>query len=235
MQGIILFIIIVSICIICYIYYKTSKDKENLLKLTSQVNEALQQYKNAHNFAIVPDKIPIEDIQRDHPVLKYQRKASYDTWPANYGDPIRIPDVAGPVSFNKKKAYDINFPGPIPGKPMGVPVPRDTMRSSNPLGIAVTSVDTGLPFFSEVDTPWQKIGLLTSKNEKGEILNLYGRPIAPNQELYEYQVQDKNGFVIPLERTSYLEDGDIIYHVMGKEKQGPWRANIFNINKYVYF
>lgn len=98
----------------------------------------------------------------------------------------------------------------------------------------VGSVDAFLPF-PEVNTPWEKAGILTSqRSETGtkELLNLYQRPIAPMQELWEYQVQDKDGFVIKLDIKRYIEDGDIIHHIIGKP--GSWKANIFVQNKYVW-
>lgn len=98
----------------------------------------------------------------------------------------------------------------------------------------VGSVDAFLPF-PEVNTPWEKAGILTSqRSDSGtkELLNLYQRPIAPMQELWEYQVQDKDGFVIKLDTKRYLEDGDIIHHIIGKP--GSWKANIFVQNKYIW-
>jgi hypothetical protein len=92
------------------------------------------------------------------------------------------------------------------------------------------SVNSYAPF-PEINTPWEKSGILTSLNEKGRILNLYRRPIAPLQDLWEYQVQDKNGFVIKL-AEKYLENGDVIPHVTGKE--GPWKVHDYVQNKYIW-
>lgn len=102
---------------------------------------------------------------------------------------------------------------------------------------------SGVPFFGsvnayapfpEVNNPWEKAGILTSigENTKEEILNLYRRPIAPLQDLWEYQVQDKNGFVIKLENIKYIENGDVIPHVIGKK--GPWKVHDFVQNKYIW-
>jgi hypothetical protein len=113
------------------------------------------------------------------------------------------------------------------------------------------SVDSFAPF-KEVRTPWEKVGLLTSfehnkhdscdKNDSEckrrhfegdrELLNLYRRPIAPLNDLWEYNVQDKNGFIIPLRNRTYLEDGDIVEHVIGKG--GPWKTQMFLNNKYIW-
>lgn len=97
-----------------------------------------------------------------------------------------------------------------------------------------SSVNAFAPF-PEIDSSWEKIGLLTTKDSTDStILNLYRRPIAPLQDLFEYAVQDKNGFVIPLSTTSYLEDGDIIPFVQGKESMGEWKARIYVNNKWVW-
>lgn len=103
------------------------------------------------------------------------------------------------------------------------------------------SVDAYAPF-PTIDTPWEKAGLLTSippqncKGEgctKNELLNLFRRAIAPVQDVWEYQVQDKNGFIIKLPQ-SFINDGDTIPHVIGKDGVGPWKAHIFVRNKYVW-
>ena len=65
--------------------------------------------------------------------------------------------------------------------------------------------------------------MLTTKDPaKGGLLNLYRRNIAPLQDLFKYTVQDKDGFIIPLKET-YLEDGDTVPEVIGKEVDGPWK------------
>lgn len=91
------------------------------------------------------------------------------------------------------------------------------------------SVNSYAPF-PEVNTPWEKAGILTS-SEGNHILNLYRRPIAPLQDLWEYQVQDKNGFMIKLPEK-YLRNGDIIPHVTGKE--GSWKVHDYVQNKYIW-
>lgn len=262
-----------------------------------------------------------------HPTLKYQREASYMNTPANWGDPIRIPQMTGPAyegspgdhsktSGNSyKRAYTsgdvlsgIDGPPSFVGLPVGVPVKNGTLKRTNeiyrgpfyppsyegssqlnqmnsnydelfpriddlkrlekplpssdyfrPYGpnqyqdISVSDTPfyrrggNGLPpsgFFGsanayypfpEVNTPWEKIGILTTVNPSEDtILNLYRRPIAPLQDLFEYTTQDKNGFVIPLERRSLIENDDIIERVRGYENKGPWRANVFVNNKYIW-
>jgi hypothetical protein len=139
--------------------------------------------------------------------------------------------------------------GPYVGDPrgIGVPVPSGSLkryneryRGSQDFGLEsgrfVGSVDAYAPF-PEIGSSWEKAGILTSKEEHGhghnkkEILNLFRRPIAPGQDLWEYQVQDKNGFIIKLEST-YLEDHDTVRSVIGKS--GSWRVHIFTQNKYIW-
>src|SRR5689334_13891867 len=50
-----------------------------------------------------------------HPVLKYQRMHDKGINPASTGDPIRIPDVSGPLG-NNNSFYDASYPGPYPGE-----------------------------------------------------------------------------------------------------------------------
>lgn len=88
--------------------------------------------------------------------------------------------------------------------------------------------------FPEVQTAWEKTGMIQTVNPNDDtIMNLYRRPIAPLQDLWEYTVQDKNGFVVPL-KSQYLEDGDIIKSVPGRESLGSWKVNIYNNNKWIW-
>lgn len=80
---------------------------------------------------------------------------------------------------------------------------------------------------------WEKAGILTSRGTTDIILNLYRRPIAPAQDVWEYQVEDADGFIIKLTDT-YLEDGDIVKHVIGKSTLGPWVVHMFAQNKWVW-
>lgn len=153
-------------------------------------------------------------------------------------------------------AYDSVIPyvsdGPHVGERIGVPVPSGAFKITEypffyqqrpllsqdyfkPYGEMpfVSSVDAFAPF-PEINTPWEKIGIVKAlKLENGTIMNLYRRPIAPLQDLFEYMVQDKNGFVIPLKNNKYLEDGDVINHIQGYESVGPWKCNIFVRNKWI--
>ncbi len=286
------------------------------------------------------------DFADRHPVLAYQAYHNKAINPANIGDPIRIPDVAGPIN-NNSNFYDALMirpeaipynprpeavqhegfglwppqavyrpPGPYPGENMNVPVPMGSLKfyserynpdqfklpnpnlyptlggspsmvppvgggwgsgpgiyqgppplipsqvlpTGSPLPYQNRPVDSNdffrpygpngvintTPFFGsvnayspfpEINTPWEKAGILTSTNVSvspgNRILNLFRRPIAPLQDLWEYQVQDKDGFVIRLD-NKYIEDGDIITHIIGKEGMGPYRASIFVQNKYIW-
>jgi hypothetical protein len=95
----------------------------------------------------------------------------------------------------------------------------------------VGSVNAYAPF-PEVQSSWEKVGILTSK--ENAILNLYRRAIAPAQNLWEYQVQDKNGFVISLRNVKYVEDGDLIEQIPGKAGMGPWKVHDFVQDKYIW-
>jgi len=98
-----------------------------------------------------------------------------------------------------------------------------------------TSVNSFAPF-PEINTPWEKVGLLTTVNPQNDaILNLYRRPIAPLQDLFDYAAQDKDGFIIRLKDVrGVLENGDIIPEVIGKESLGPWKVHNFVNDKYVW-
>lgn len=136
---------------------------------------------------------------------------------------VQTPDITRPMNF-----YGDLYPKRL----IGVPVPVGALKST--LGnYAVGSVDACAPFPS-VTTQFEKVGILTSFRGKNTILNLFMRPIAPNQNLWEYQVQDKNGFIIKLDQTRYLEDGDEIKNIIGKHDMGPWRVHMFAQNKYVW-
>ncbi len=149
--------------------------------------------------------------------------------------------------------------GPYVNDNMGVQVPMGSLKAYNERynpgqfkmpnphfqGGAPPGVYSGNPYpnapfygsvnayapFPEIKNPWEKAGILTSVSSD-EILNLYRRPIAPLQDLWEYQVEDKNGFIIVL-NNKYINDGDIVNHVIGKHN-GPWKAHIFVQNKYIW-
>lgn len=99
----------------------------------------------------------------------------------------------------------------------------------------IGSVNSFAPF-AEVNTPWEKTGLLTritsgGSRDDNEIVALYRQPIAPINDVFKYMVQDKDGFMIPLNQT-FLEDGDIIDHITGKS--GRWKVHIYVNNKFIW-
>lgn len=101
----------------------------------------------------------------------------------------------------------------------------------------VTSVNAYFPepinFTGGIYPPTEKIGILT--DDMGTILNLYRKAIAPRQQLFEYFIQDKYNFFIPLRGTRYLEDGDIVDSVDGKvTPAGGWKVKIYVNDKYIY-
>lgn len=231
---------------------------------------------------------------RQHPVLAYQRAASYDTHPASYGDPIRPPPggIASGPSYGSgfEQAYGPGYEGPAVGLPLNVPVPQGSLKLSSekygypfyyqqkplapydyfkpygpnqpgmqdeivvsdtpfykrgPFGFGGPTATSGtVPFissvnsfapFPEVQTAWEKTGMMQTEDPKDTtIMNLYRRPIAPLQDLFEYSAQDKNGFIIPLKGVNYLEDGDTVATVPGKEILGPWKVNVYVNNKWVW-
>ncbi len=99
----------------------------------------------------------------------------------------------------------------------------------------IGSVDVGNPLFPEVVNRWRKVGLLTSTNQTDDTtLNLYKQSISGYQDWYQYSVQDKDGFIIPLPKNvTKLENGDVINDVVGKESKGPFKVNLFYENKFV--
>ncbi len=103
----------------------------------------------------------------------------------------------------------------------------------------VTSLDAELADnldYHSVKTPWDKVGILSTKDETDNtILLLYKRAIDPYRDFYEYEVEDKHGVIIPLgTQVTYLEDGDIIKSVKGKEGKGEFKVHLFDKDKYVY-
>lgn len=111
------------------------------------------------------------------------------------------------------RGYENFGPGPRPGFPIGVPIPSNALK--------LTSFDIPAP-----PGGISKLGILTrGAPGKDGILDLFIRPIFPGQDLYEYYVRDKNDFVIKLKETRWLENGDVINHIPGKE--GAWKVNVF--------
>lgn len=214
-------------------------------------------YQMAHNKGIVPasigDPIRIPDISGpremygDRDRFYNSRVIRPEARPYNMDAPGPYPGIpmGVPVPAGTLKATD-GYYSYTPGYGSRGGLGEDFPYQQRPLtsgdffrpGVSpssfIGSVDAYAPF-PEVNTPWEKAGILTStRHEKNAILNLYRRPISPMQELWEYQVQDKDGFMIKLDRVKYLEDGDLVHDVIGKHGLGPWRAHVFVRNKYVW-
>lgn len=118
--------------------------------------------------------------------------------------------------------------------PMGVPVPEGVLKDYPRIfgeSILGPGFHLGRPptvtssyvlgYGRPITTEWSKLGLLVNGDQ---LLDLYGRPIAPLQDLFEYQVQDLNGFNISLSQTRLLEDGDKVTAIPGKP--GTWVVHI---------
>ena len=289
-------ICIVIVIIVIVVAIVSSKGNTERSKNSS--SEASGSLGNSEDRSYVMSN-PYSGAKRQHPVLEYQRRASYDTHPANYGDPIRPPVGgigSGPIYgnhflgvpvpqgtmklYSESDKYGARYPfyyqakplhpydyfrpyGPNNQKLQDEIVIADTpfyMRNSSgyanayggnykltsniPYGdIRVGGIDAATPFisssnayapFQEVQSKWEKIGILTPSNGSSGILNLYRRPIAPLQNLFEYSVQDKDGFILPLKNVNYLEDGDIVSNVPGYGSVGTWKANIYVNNKWIW-
>lgn len=113
--------------------------------------------------------------------------------------------------------------------PMGVAVPIGAIKPPGVVSAgSISSVNLDAPL-REVTTSWTKIGLLVQDHK---LLNLWSRPIIPLQDIFQYQAEDKNGFIIPLRDTRYLEDGDVVNNIPGKP--GVWRVDLFQTSKYVW-
>jgi hypothetical protein len=106
------------------------------------------------------------------------------------------------------------------------------------------NIESNIPFFGsvssfapfpEVLSDWEKVGLLSPvETGKDGIMNLYRSPVAPLQDLWKYSVQDKSGFIIPLDPITYLQNGDIVPSIVGKANVGPWKVSMFVNNKYIW-
>lgn len=182
-----------------------------------------------------------------NPSLSFASRHRY-LLPTSWGDPIYPAPSAGPGS-GQRRAYDMDNSGPRVGQPQNVPVKQLNMKNtneyytdrpypSNPFYNSMVAPNSGLPFFSsvsayaplpEINMPWEKVGLLSHDHE---LLNLYRSPVSPYQDIWQYQVKDKNGFVIPLTKYTLLEEDQKIPHIVGKG--GPWDVHLYNQNKYIW-
>lgn len=184
----------------------------------------------------------------DHPTLLYQRRRGY-LHPAVLGDFIRAPATAGPYPVpagalkETSERYGMpfhSFRRPLLSHGYFRPYEPNADLShdiASRLGVSdipfYTSHNAFSPF-PEVGGAWEKVGLATKDGETGKdtLLNVYRRPIAPLNDHFEYNVQDRDGFVIKL-RETFLQDGDKISHVDGKD--GTWTFRDYVKNKWVWY
>ena len=157
----------------------------------------------------------------------------------NYRGPMGVPVPYGTI---KEEYLPIGALRTMP-RPGSLPARLDPYVPEGrfPLGLSgfVTSVDVPFAVGREVSTEWSKVGLLIKLGEGPEvgdkdpkIMDLYGRPIAPLQDLFQYRAQDKNGFTIPLTyQKRELEDGDIVNEIPGKP--GKWKASL-DTNRFIW-
>lgn len=127
------------------------------------------------------------------------------------------------------------------------PVPKSTgvtgvfdskaLASTNPryASSTVRNVTTSSQF-KEYNPSWERIGNVFTVDENDDsIMTLYARPIAPERDLWEYRAEDKDGMILNIPNTSYLESGDTIPRIPGKEAKGAWKTDFANANRWIMF
>ena len=205
--------------------------------------KGVQQRNDYYQPSPVSASVAFTDIASNVPTAGFERKA----WDWQYFlKPTQTPfftandwnrqPVYGTTPWNRAQFGVLS--NPYDRMPRGV-ASTDFFKPFGPNFLQRQSV----PFFSSVNSwapipevpgPYEKVGMLIQEGTNGsdsKMLNLYAKAIAPLQDLFEYQAQDKDGFVLPL-KEKYLEDGDVVSNVPGKP--GIWKVNLFNQNKYVY-
>lgn len=237
-------------------FQQENKKKEILFhKRHSELAEELENLK--HKLKHQESKQPSEANEIEPPTRAFTNQAEGpDLWPYFAPDQGLIrgkvpraesglrpgpPALFFPVRQRNLKITSEEYKYPFYFEKLQQPLPsRDFHRPGNfyevnysPQIPFFSSVNSFMPSSREINTSWEKTGLLTSlkKDSKEEILNLYRRPIAPLQDLFEYMVQDKNGFVIPLEHETFLENNDIVKFVPGKK--GSFKVHIYVNNKWI--
>lgn len=158
--------------------------------------------------------------------------------------PVKNPEKVDDVyAGTKLKEEPLVVTSPKYQEPISIPETPPTKPSMR----WVTSVPIEDPR-PEVLTRWNKIGILTlgdseplpggppgtDHHRKEEIMNLYSKSIAPLQGAFEYQAEDKNGFLIPVRVPKWgtFEDGDVIKHIEGKG--GPWKVVLYSKYKFAF-
>lgn len=128
--------------------------------------------------------------------------------------------------------------------PLDDPVPASTLKATNPRYFRSTHQPPPGPveFVTSVKNclkpslTWEKVGVLTPTDTSEDgLLDFYQRSVAPYSDLYEYAYEDKDGFFVPFPKSlSYVEDGDTIDTVLGKQAKGSWKVSLLEENEYVY-
>lgn len=104
-----------------------------------------------------------------------------------------------------------------------------------PYGVGTISSQPSFSPFPEAGGEWEKVGILTQDGATGEgtIMNVFRKPIAPLQDLFQYTVQDRDDFIIRLNSTGLLEDGDKVTDI--PSKAGTWTFTDYVKSKWVLF
>jgi hypothetical protein len=87
-------------------------------------------------------------------------------------------------------------------------------------------------YYSSATIPerrWQNVGVLTNDVE---ILNLYTRPTTYNEDIWQYRVQDKDGFMIEIGEIPLLKNGMMVDTIPGKP--GIFKVNLYKKDIYYY-
>ena len=101
------------------------------------------------------------------------------------------------------------------------------------LGGAYTTPETRA-YYQAATIPerrWQKVGVLTGDNDT---LNLYSRPTTYNDDMWQYRVEDKDGFFVDIGEMQTLKTGNVVYSVPGKSSITNWKVNIYKRDS-IYF
>lgn len=199
---------------------KTSKDKSSSKDRSSGQDQTNKKGPSPGEiYAHSPVPVPAGSLKATSDKYNYQKPYLFGGgYPTGSSDDwSEFDQLPGKITSSKYFSPYRHYPQVYSGYPAGL-----------------TSVNSYYPA-PEVNTKWEKIGLLTTTDPNDETLvNLYRRPISPYHDLWEYNIQTKDGFVIPLTNQSLLEDGDLIPEIKGLESKGEWKVQSFTENKYVW-
>lgn len=144
--------------------------------------------------------------------------------------------------YNPGSAYDIDYTyhGYDTADDISpILYPKKRLPSHGHFNNGITSIDPheySIPRARVYNPSWEKVGIARTENSSDDaLLNVYRRPISQGMDLWQYKVQDKHGFEITLQKNDYIEDGDNIGVIRGKESKGSWIVNLDSVNKWVYF